>query len=121
MSLFSVYLYFWKRIFIVVLSIDDGSQSNYGEEKRRVWDGTSQKEPLKAMSTYLNKTGAGDYTLPQMTGKKIVEATRRNQPNWSMQSRTKLAWFPGRTVDFQGSSSPASTKYSPAQDRDYRN
>jgi len=52
------------------------------------------------MSTYLNKTGAGDYSLPQMTGQKIVEAQRRNQPNWSMQSRTKLAWFPGRTVDF---------------------
>ena len=38
-----------------------------------------------------------------------------------MQSRTKLSWFPGRTVDFQGGSSPASTKYSPSQDRDYRN
>lgn len=38
-----------------------------------------------------------------------------------MQSRTKLAWFPGRTVDFQGGSSPPPTKYSPTQDRDYRN
>ena len=30
------------------------------------------------MSTYLNKTGAGDYNLPKMTGEKIIEATRRN-------------------------------------------
>ena len=38
-----------------------------------------------------------------------------------MQSRTKLAWFPGRTVDFQGGYSPPSTKYSPGADRDFRN
>lgn len=61
---------------------------------------------LKAMGTFLNKTGAGDYNLPQMTGAKIIEGTRKNQPNWSLRSRTKLSWFPGRNVDFAGSSSP---------------
>ena len=54
-----------ETVLNISLFIDDGSQSNYqGEDKRRIWDGTSQKELLKAMSTYLNKTGAGDYSLP---------------------------------------------------------
>jgi hypothetical protein len=55
---------------------------------------------MKAMQTYLNRTGAGDYNLPKLTGEKIVEANRRNQPNWSFKERTKLSWFPGRNVDF---------------------
>ena len=63
-------------------------------------DRTSQKELMKAMSTYLNRTGAADYNLPRMTGEKIIEANRRNQPNWSFKSRTKLSWFPERFVDF---------------------
>lgn len=41
-------------------------------------DGTSQIEIQKAMATYLNKTGAGDYNLPKLTGEKIIEANRRN-------------------------------------------
>lgn len=31
---------------------------------RRIVDGTSEKELMKAMSTYLNTTGAADYNLP---------------------------------------------------------
>jgi|DEB0MinimDraft_12_1074336.scaffolds.fasta_scaffold76239_1 hypothetical protein len=30
-------------------------------EKKRMWDGTSEKELLKAMSTFLNCTSPGDY------------------------------------------------------------
>ena len=71
------------------------------------------------MATYLNKTGAGDYNLPKLTGEKIIEANRRNQPNWSFKERTKLSWFPGRNVDFQASSSPPATKYSHQLDRDF--
>jgi hypothetical protein len=89
--------------------------------KRRQTDGTSQKELLKAMSTFLNVTGAGDYDLPILTGGKIVEANRRNQPNWSFKSRTKLSWFPGRDVDFAAMSSPPATTYSPNPDRDFKN
>jgi len=84
-------------------------------------DGTSNKELYKAMSTFLNTTGAGDYELPKLTGAKIVEAGRKNQPNWSFKSRTKLSWFPGRDVDFKASASPPATKYSPKSDRDYKN
>jgi len=40
--------------------------------KRRITDGTSEKELMKAMSTFLNKTGAGDYNLPVLTGENIV-------------------------------------------------
>ena len=71
------------------------------------------------MATYLNKTGAGDYNLPKLTGEKIIEANRRNQPNWSFKERTKLSWFPGRNVDFQASASPPATKYSHQLDRDF--
>jgi hypothetical protein len=46
--------------------------------KKRMNDGTSSKEIQKAMATYLNKTGAGDYNLPKLTGEKIIEGNRRN-------------------------------------------
>lgn len=46
--------------------------------RKRIQDGTSTKEIQKAMMTYLNKTGAGDYNLPKLTGEKIIEANRRN-------------------------------------------
>ena len=39
-------------------------------------DGTGEKELLKAMSTYLNKTGAADYNLPKMTGEKIMVSNK---------------------------------------------
>jgi len=75
---------------------------------------------MKALKTYLNGTGAADYNLPQMTGKKIIESKRSNQPNWTLKSRTKLSWFPERAVDFQAQSSPPSTLYSPKPDRDFK-
>jgi hypothetical protein len=49
---------------------------------------------MKAMSTYLNQTGAGDYNLPTLIGDKIAVSTKKTNPNWSFQSRTALAWFP---------------------------
>ena len=72
------------------------------------------------MSTFLNKTGAGDYTLPVLTGENIILSGKKNQPNWSLKDRTKLSWFRGRDVDFAGSSSPPPTIYSPSADRDYK-
>ncbi len=47
-------------------------------EKRRMTDGTSNRELYKAMSSFLNMTGAGDYELPKLTGAKIMEAGRKN-------------------------------------------
>lgn len=67
---------------------------------RRIIDGTSEKELMKAMSTYLNTTGAADYNLPKMTGAKVNVSNKKNLPSWGMQSRTKLSWFPGRNVEF---------------------
>lgn len=74
--------------------------SNQNSTKRRIFDGTSERELMKAMSTYLNQTGAGDYNLPTLIGDKIAVSTKKTNPNWSFQSRTALAWFPQRTVDF---------------------
>ena len=51
--------------------------------KRRIFDGTSEKELMKAMSTYLNKTGAGDYNMPNLIGEKIHIAGKKTNPNWS--------------------------------------
>lgn len=55
---------------------------------------------MKAMSTFLNQTGAGDYNMPKLTGEKLIQSGKVNVPNWSLKDRTKLSWFPGRNVDF---------------------
>lgn len=57
--------------------------SNPTSTKRRKFDGTSEKELMKAMSTYLNQTGAGDYNLPNLIGDKIVMSNKKTNPNWS--------------------------------------
>lgn len=41
-------------------------------------DGTSERELMKAMSTFLNRTGAGDYNLPVLTGENISVTGKRN-------------------------------------------
>ena len=89
------------------------------ESKRRIKDATSDKELHKAMGTYLNRTGAADYTLPKLIGEKIVDSNKTNVPNWGMRQKTKLSWFPGRDVDFKGAASPAATIYSPSEDRPF--
>ena len=91
------------------------------EAKRRINDATSDKELYKAMSTYLNRTGAADYNLPKMTGEKIMVSSKKNGPSWHFHDKTKLSWFPGRDVDFKGSSSPPATNYSPQTDRPFPN
>lgn len=91
------------------------------EAKRRINDATSDKELYKAMTTYLNKSGAADYNLPVMTGEKIMHSAKKNIPKWGLHDRTKLSWFPGRDVDFKGGSSPPATNYSPNTDRPYPN
>jgi hypothetical protein len=57
--------------------------SNPNSTKRRINDGTSQKELMKAMSTYLNTTGAADYNLPTLLGDPIAISTKKTNPNWS--------------------------------------
>ena len=98
-----------------------GRPGKRGGTKKRMIDGTSEIEINKALSTYLNRTGAGDYNLPKLTGEKIIESNRKNLPSWSFKEKTKLSWFPGRNVDFQASSSPPPNIYSPSSDRDFKN
>ena len=54
------------------------------ESKRRINDATSEKELFKALTTYLNKTGAGDYNLPRLTGAKIMLSNKTNLPSFGM-------------------------------------
>ena len=55
------------------------------------------------MSTYLNKAGAGDYNLPQMIGKKVMESGKKTEPSWTLSAKTKLSWCPERKTEFIGS------------------
>ena len=66
----------------------------------RITDGTSERELIKAMGTFLNRTGAADYNLPSMIGERLMDASKNNFPSWNLHSKTKLSWFPGRDVDF---------------------
>ena len=52
-------------------------------DSRRINDGTNPRELLKAMSTYLNETGAGDYNLPALLGEKITQSNKKTNPNWT--------------------------------------
>lgn len=60
---------------------------------KRITDGTDPKELVKAMSTFMNEAGAGDYDLPALTGGKVTQSNKKSQPNWSFQSRNKLGWY----------------------------
>ena len=73
------------------------------------------------MSTFLNLTGAGDYNLPALTGKRQFQSNKKSFPSYTLKDKTKLAWFPERYVNFVGQSSPPSTTYSPKTDRPYKN
>lgn len=97
-------------------------QLPYDTDKRRMWDGTSDRELMKAMSTFLNCTGAGDYNLPDLIGRNTLESKQINSPSFSFKQKSKkLAWFPNHYTDFVGQSSPPSTLYSPKTDRPYPN
>ena len=86
-------------------------------DQKRLFDGTSERELMKAMSTFLNVTGAGDYTLPSLTGKNVIETGFRNSPSFSFKRRSKAGWHPNMHADFVGKSSPPPTVYSPVAGR----
>ena len=85
-------------------------------DQRRMFDGTSERELIKAMTTFLNATGAGDYSLPSLDQQNVI-SSKRNAAEYSFKIKHKKTWFPHLRVDFQGSSSPAATKYSPKADK----
>jgi len=78
-------------------------------------DGTSERELYKAMSSFLNCTGAGDYNLPNlMATNQTSMSQKKNQPAYSFRERPKkLPWFPNLHRDFVGQASPPPTKYNP--------
>ena len=52
--------------------------------KMRITDGTSERELIKAMGTFLNRTGAADYNLPNMIGERLMDASKKNFPSWNL-------------------------------------
>ena len=97
-------------------------KSHYGDlgyDQRNMFDGTSEREINKALSTFMNVTGPGDYHLPHLTGSGLSTSKMRNAPQWSMKRKSKPSWFPNMAVDFVGKSSPRSTLYSPKPDKAY--
>jgi hypothetical protein len=74
-------------------------------DKKRMWDGCSEKELLKAMSTFLNVTSPGDYQLPKLTGnnKQTIMSDKKNSPCFTMRSKfDKYGYFPNMACMFQG-------------------
>ena len=53
-------------------------------KKPDMFDGTSIRELNKALSTYLNAVGPGDYNLKSLTGTTIMETHKRNMPLYSV-------------------------------------
>lgn len=104
-----------------MFTASDKRSEDLSMDRRRIFDGTSERELIKAMSTFMNMTGAGDYNLPNLTGSKQAQSGKRAGPEWSFKKKTKLSWFPQRYVNFQGSSSPPATLYSPKTDKPFKN
>ena len=88
-------------------------------DKKRMTDGTQPKELLKAMSTYLNGVGAGDYNLPTLLGDRIADSNKKSFPQWSFQSRNKLGWYKANNNHYLSSQSPPPTKYNIKHDNPY--
>ena len=80
-------------------------------DRKRLTDGTSQRELERAQELYINRISPDAYNLPKLTGVRQIETNKGNSPLYSFRSRTKLTYFPGRDVDFAGSSSPPCTLY----------
>lgn len=82
-------------------------------DQKRIWDGTSEREINKALSTFMNCTGPGDYQLPHLVGQLSVLSGKRNQPSWTLRKKSKPGYFPHYKTELSGQASPAATKYSP--------
>ncbi|CDW87071.1 UNKNOWN [Stylonychia lemnae] len=70
----------------------------------------------RALSTYLNPVGPGQYNLKSLIGNQIIEGPMRNGPCYSLKKKTNTSWFPEMKVDFQGKDSPGFNHYSPSRD-----
>ena len=71
-------------------------------DQRRIWDGTSEREINKALSTYLNNTGPGDYQLPNLVGNMSVISGKRNNPQWTLRKKSKPGYFPHYRTELAG-------------------
>lgn len=81
--------------------------------KMKIFTGTTEQEHEKALRTYMNEIGPGQYSLPPLTGRHSIESKRRNIPYISFGSKTKAPWHEEFHSEFVGKSSPPSTRYSP--------
>jgi hypothetical protein len=87
--------------------------STHTYDQRKIWDGTSEREINKALSTYLNNTGPADYQLPNLVGNMSVISGTINNPQWTLRKKSKPGYFPHYKTELAGQSSPAASKYSP--------
>ena len=71
-SLLIPFIYFLSKIFSTA-EFDSMYTSGDGDTRRLI-DGTNPKELVKAMSTFMNEVGPGDYDLPILTGEKAVNS-----------------------------------------------
>lgn len=89
------------------------SITNRSVNNNKLFTGTTDQETDKALRTYMNEIGPGQYNLPSLTGRHSLESKRRNIPSISFGGKTKAPWHSEFHTDFVGQSSPASTRYSP--------
>lgn len=62
--------------------------------------GTSQKEINRALSSFLNRIGPGQYDPPSYIGKQPIEGNKKSPPEYSFKQKTKLAAFREYAVVF---------------------
>lgn len=66
--------------------------------KRQSRNPDDQSGLKKALSTYLNVTGPGDYNIKSFIGTQIVEGVKKSSPSYSIKQKTKITWFPEHGV-----------------------
>lgn len=119
-NLCKFYSFFDCKIKLIIISTAEGQSSFFvSTDEKRINDGTMPKELLKAMSTYLNETGAGDYNLPVLLGEKIAQSNKKTYPNWSFQSRNKVGWYKANNNHYLSTQSPPPNRYQYRADNHY--
>lgn len=74
--------------------------SNNESVANKLSHGTSPRQMIRAMDTYMNVTGPCDYDLPQLIGQRTAQSEFKNNGAYTMKYRTKLSWFPSRHAEF---------------------
>ena len=72
-----------------------------------------KKDLKKALRTYLNTAGPGDYEMTSQFGSHSRIGQARNGPSHTLKTKTKLAYFPDYAKEFAGQASPKCSLYNP--------